>query len=162
MPPDQKRLFREWAYVSAAFRTLWGGGPPDNRAEPWQPVAMRVQAKNSAGVGLDLEGYLVAVGNVQDYGPGWFPFHPQARLDDGLLDVVVLRTHDKLEMLRISAQVLRKAHVRNPNVEYFQSPGPIRIDCLGPPVATHADCELVGRNASVVLTLEPAALTVLF
>jgi diacylglycerol kinase (ATP) len=162
VPPDQKRLFREWAYVTAAFRTLWGGGPPDNRSEPWQPVPMRVQATTGLGASIDVEGYLVAVGNVQDYGPGWFPFHPQARFDDGLLDILVVRTHDKLEMLRIGAQVLRKAHLNNPHVEYFQSPGPIRIECLGPPVATHADCELVGRNAVVELTLEPGALTVLF
>jgi diacylglycerol kinase (ATP) len=162
VPPVEKKLFREWAYVTAAFRTLYGGGPPQRRADPWQPVAMRVTAPTQGGGSADLTGWLVAVGNVEDYGPGWFPFHPWARLDDGLLDVLVVKTHDKLEMMRIGAQVLRRSHVRNPHVEYFQTPGPVDIECLGPPVATHADCELLGRNAHVRLTLEPAALTAVY
>jgi len=62
--------------------------------------------------------------------------------------------------LRIGAQVVSRSHLRNPNVRYFQSPGPIRIDSLGSPVPSHADCELVGRMPGAEITLEPGALTV--
>lgn len=160
--PDEKRLFREWAFVTTAFRTLFGWGPPEKRETPWRPTAMRVQSTTPGGTAIDLEGYLVAAGNVKDYGPGWFPFHPKARLDDGLLDVIVLTTHDKLEMLRIGAQVLHRSHLRNRHVEYFQTPGPVRIESLGEPVPTHADCELVGRSRTCELTLDPGALTALY
>jgi diacylglycerol kinase family enzyme len=160
VPAGEKRLFREWAFVTAAFRTLFGWGAPQKLETPWQPTGLRVQGTLVGGARIDLEGYLVAAGNVKDYGPGWFPFHPKARLDDGLLDVVVVTTHDKLEMLRIGAQVVHRSHLKNRNVEYFQTPGPVRIESLGEPVPTHADCELVGRSRASELTLEPAALTV--
>ena len=161
VPPNEKRLFREWAFVSSAFRTLFGWGAPSSRPEPYEPVELRVRAATPSG-DVDVRGWLAAIGNVKDYGPGWFPFHPLARVDDGLLDVLVVTTQDKIEMMRIGAQVLGRSHLRNPYVQYFQSPGPIRVDSLGAPVPSHADCELVGRTAGAVITLEPGALTVVF
>jgi diacylglycerol kinase family enzyme len=162
VPPVEKRVLREWAFVSSAFRTLFEWGPADKRNEPYVPVEMRVSAQDVGGERREETGYLVAIGNVQDYGPGWFPFHPRARIDDGLLDVLVVTTSDKKDMLRIGADVLRHSHLRNPNVRYFQSAGPIRIESLGAPVAAHADCELAGRLHTSEITLEPAALTVVF
>jgi YegS/Rv2252/BmrU family lipid kinase len=159
VPPDEKRLFREWAYVSAGFRTLFAWGDPERRPAAYEPVEMRVRAEAAHGA-VDVAGWLVAIGNVQDYGPGWFPFHPRARVDDGLLDILVVKTRDRLEMVRIGAQVLQRAHLRNPHVEYFQSRGPIRIECAGPAVPAHADCELVGRLEAATIELEPRALTV--
>lgn len=162
VPPDEKRLFREWAYVSSAFRTLFGWGPEELRPERYEPTELRVRAPDAQGIERDVRGWIVAIGNVQDYGPGWFPFHPRARVDDGFLDVLVVTTQDKVEMMRIGAQVLQRRHLRNPHVEYFQTRGPIRIESLGAAVAAHADCELVGRLASTEITLEPAALHVVY
>lgn len=159
VPADAKRNFREWAYVTAAFRTLFRF--PGEEVDPrvYEPVQMRVRA-DSVGRSIDERGYIVAIGNVQFYGPGWFPFHPQARVDDGLLDVVLIKTRDKAELVRIAGQVVRRVHPQNPQVEYFQTPGPIRIDSLADPVPMHADCELVGRRPGSEITLDPAALTV--
>jgi diacylglycerol kinase family enzyme len=162
VPADEKRNFREWAFVTTAFRTLFEWGPEDKRGEPYVPTRIAVRAKTAQGDEVEEEGYLVAIGNVEDYGPGWFPFHPRAHPDDGLLDVLVVTTQDKLEMVRIGAAVLRRAHLRNPHVRYFQTPGPIRIESRGDAVATHADCELVGRSATAQIDLEPAALTVVY
>jgi len=162
VPPTDKRNFREWAYVTSAFRTLFGWGAAEARGEVYVPTQLRVRARTEDGTAIDENGYFVAVGNVEDYGPGWFPLHPRAQVDDGLLDVLVVTTQDKLEMVRIGAAVLRRAHVRNPHVRYFQTPGPIHIESLGDPVPTHADCELVGRAREATLELEPAALTVLY
>jgi diacylglycerol kinase family enzyme len=161
VPPVEKRLFREWAFVSTAFRTLFGWGAAGSRLEPYEPVQLRVRAPTPEGE-FDQHGWLAAVGNVKDYGPGWFPFHPRARVDDGLIDVLIVTTRDKMEMVRIGAQVLQRSHLKNPNVRYVQSPGPIRIESLGEPVPAHADCELVGRIASTEILLEPQALTVVF
>jgi diacylglycerol kinase (ATP) len=162
VPPVEKRLLREWAFVSAAFRTLFGWGNADKSIEPYVPTLLRVQATTEDGSAVDLQGWFLACGNVQDYGPGWFPFHPHARVDDGLLDVLVVTTHDKLEMMRIGAQVLSRSHLSNPHVRYFQSRGPVHIESLGEPVPAHADCELVGRRARSEIGLEPGALTVVY
>jgi len=162
VPPDEKRVFREWAFVTSAFRTLFEWGPADKRGETYVPVEMRVTAPGIGDACHEERGFFVAVGNVQEYGPAWFAFHPRARVDDGLLDVLVVTTRDKKEMVRIGADVLRQAHLRNPHVRYFQSRGPIRIESLGEPVAAHADCELAGRIQVAEIGLEPAALTVVF
>jgi len=162
VPPDEKRVLREWAFVTSAFRTLFEWGPADKRGETYVPVEMRVTAPGIGDARHEERGFFVAVGNVQEYGPAWFAFHPRARVDDGLLDVLVVTTRDKKEMVRIGADVLRQAHLRNPHVRYFQSRGPIRIESLGEPVAAHADCELAGRIQVAEICLEPAALTVVF
>jgi diacylglycerol kinase family enzyme len=161
VPPVEKRLFREWAFVTAAFRTMFGWGAPGSRLEPYEPIELRVQATTASG-DVDVRGWLAAIGNVKDYGPGWFQFHPRARVDDGLLDVLVVTTRDKMELVRIGAQVLQRSHLRNPHVEYFQSPGPIRIESLSEPVPAHADCELLGRTTGATVTLEPRILEVVF
>lgn len=162
VPPDEKRIFREWAFVTSAFRTLFEWGPADKRGESYVPVQMRVTAPGIAADRHEEMGYLVAIGNVQDYGPAWFPFHPHARVDDGLLDVLVVTTCEKKAMVRIGAEVLRHAHLRNPHVRYFQSRGPIRVEALGGSVAAHADCELAGRMRVAEISVDPAALTVLY
>ena len=162
VPPEEKRLLREWAFVSTAFRTLFGWGSAEKPIEPYVPTALRVRGTAVDGSAVDLNGWFLAFGNVQDYGPGWFPFHPHARVDDGLLDVLVVTTHDKLEMIRIGAQVLSRSHLRNPHVRYFQSRGPLYVESLGEPVPAHADCELLGRRAQSEIGLEPGALTVVY
>ena len=161
VPANEKRAFREWAYVSAAFKTMFGWGATDPEAAAYEPVAMRVRAPAIDGSEHDVTGYVVAVGNVQFYGPGWFPFHPRARVDDGLLDVVMITTPDKREMVRIAGQVIRRQHLGNPNVAYFQTAGPIRIEC-STPVPMHADCELLGRGLAATLEVIPAALEVVY
>jgi diacylglycerol kinase family enzyme len=161
VPSTDKRNFREWAYVTAAFRTLFGWGPSEGR-EPYVPTRMRVRGTSVDGTAVEEEGYLIAIGNVEDYGPGWFPLLPRAHVDDGLLDVLVMTTRDKLEMVRIAAAVLRRAHLRNPHVRYFQTRGPIHVESLAEPVPAHADCELVGRSVAFTVDLEPRALTVLY
>jgi len=159
VPANEKRTFREWAYVSAAFKTMFGWGPGDASSAAYEPVAMRVRAPSIDQREHDVTGFVVAVGNVQFYGPGWFPFHPRARVDDGLLDVVLVTTPDKLEMVRIAGQVVRRQHLSNPNVAYFQTAGPIRIDA-SEPVPMHADCELLGRGLVTRLEVLPGALAV--
>jgi YegS/Rv2252/BmrU family lipid kinase len=159
VPANEKKTFREWAYVSAAFKTLFGWGAADPRSAAYEPIAMRVQAPAAGGGVHDVTGYVVAIGNVQFYGPGWFPFHPRARVDDGLLDVVLVTTPDKREMVRIAGQVVRRQHLANPKVAYFQTAGPIDITCAEP-VPMHADCELLGRGTTTRIEALPAALEV--
>ena len=162
VPPKDKRAFRELAYVTAAFRTLFGWGPEDVGVGQYEPRELRVRGRAEGGREVDVNGYLVAAGNVQFYGPGWFPFHPRARIDDGLLDLIVIRTRDKLELMRIASQVLTRTHLRNPNVEYFQSRDLVRVDSLEGPVPMHADCELVGQSPTNELGIDAAALTVVY
>jgi len=58
---------------------------------------------------------LVAVGNGPSYGGG-MQVVPQAVLDDGLLDVMVLEPVSRLEFLRIFPRVYSGTHVSHPRV----------------------------------------------
>ncbi len=61
------------------------------------------------------EAMLVAVGNGSSYGGG-MRVCPDARLDDGLLDVTVLGPISKLEFLRVFPTVYKGTHVDHPAV----------------------------------------------
>lgn len=58
---------------------------------------------------------LVAVGNTDSYGGG-FKITPDAILDDGLLDVCVVREISKLELLRVLPRVFSGQHVTHQSV----------------------------------------------
>ncbi|MGZ4589644.1 MAG: diacylglycerol kinase [Actinomycetes bacterium] len=63
----------------------------------------------------ETEAMLVAVGNGSSYGGG-MRVCPDARLDDGLLDVTVLGKISKPEFVRIFPTVYKGTHVRHPAV----------------------------------------------
>jgi diacylglycerol kinase family enzyme len=50
-----------------------------------------------------------------------FLIAPKARLDDGLLDVVLLKSISRIGLLRLFRTVFDGSHIRHPQVEYFQA-----------------------------------------
>lgn len=70
--------------------------------------------------GKTLEGSFVLIGNGRYYG-GPFPVFPNARIDDGLLDVIVLKNVGHLDLIRYLQGVLFGTHVGMDDVEYFQT-----------------------------------------
>ena len=72
-------------YLYAALRTLAG----------WKHARFRVTVD---GREQEVVGYSVAVGNSKAYGGGMFVF-PDAKLDDGLLNVLTVEQHGKLRWL---------------------------------------------------------------
>ncbi len=161
VPSKDKRFLKEWAFVIAGLRTMFGWNPEEHRFETYRPPLMRVRGVDAAGQAVDMRGYFVAIGNVRDYGSRLFPFMPTARLDDGLLDVVVVHTRELLELLQIGQQVVARTHLRNPNVFSFQSRAPVIVESLEEPVPMHADCELLARDRQSAVRIEPGALRVL-
>ena len=70
--------------------------------------------------GRSREGSFVLIGNGRYYG-GPFPVFPNARLDDGLLDVIILKNVGHLDLIRYLQGVLFGTHVGMNDVEYFQT-----------------------------------------
>jgi diacylglycerol kinase (ATP) len=64
---------------------------------------------------LDLEAMLVAIANSASYGGG-MRICPDARADDGLLDVMVLDPLRTLELLRVFPRVYAGTHIEHPAV----------------------------------------------
>ncbi len=112
-----------------------------------------------AGDNFDVRrpGLLVAVGNAHRYGKG-IKVTPQARLDDGLLDVCLVGHIHKLKLLPILPTVFFGAHVWFKEVECFRT-RTLRLE-TGRPLALYADGEYIGHTP-VEIEILPGALKVI-
>jgi diacylglycerol kinase (ATP) len=99
---------------------------------------------------------LVAVANGPSYGGG-MRVCPDARIDDGLLDVLVVEPISRLELVRIFPRVYAGTHVRHPKV-VLRRARRVRVAAEG--IVGYADGE---RMAALPLTCEavPAAVNLL-
>jgi YegS/Rv2252/BmrU family lipid kinase len=88
------------------------------------------------------EGSFVLVGNGRLYG-GPFPFFKQAVLDDGLLDVLVFKRLNYLQMVRYLQDVIFSSQITSPEVEYFQTTS-LRVTSEEA-VPVELDGELIGN-----------------
>jgi YegS/Rv2252/BmrU family lipid kinase len=88
-------------YLYAALRAL----------AAWKPAAFTVAIDGERHA---ITGYSVAVGNSRAYGGGMFLL-PQAELDDGLLDVLMIERHSKLRFLRDLPKVFKGTHLDSPH-----------------------------------------------
>ena len=118
-----------------------------------QPAAYRLEVDGEL---MPAEAVLVAVANGSSYGGG-MRIVPTARLDDGLLDVLVAAPVRPVQMLRLLPAVYRGGHVAHPAVRVLRA----RILRMhGPPLTAYADGEPVGE-LPLTVAVEPGALTVL-
>ncbi len=87
----------------------------------------------------ETEAMLVAVGNGSSYGGG-MRVCPDARMDDGLLDVTVLGPISKPEFLRVFPTVYKGTHVRHPAVTVRRAR---TVSLTAPGVMAYADGERI-------------------
>lgn len=108
------------------------------------------------GEAWDTEAMLVAVANSPSYGGG-MRVCPDARLDDGVLDVMVLGPMSRVEFVRVFPTVYKGTHVHNPAVTIKRASS---ITVSAPGVTAYADGERVAL-LPVVCESVPQALHVL-
>ena len=128
---ELKKKIGPLAYVWAGLKTLTGSFPP-------------VEAGTARGAA-------VFIGNGRFYG-GRYRLFPDARLDDGQLDVCVF---ENLKLLRHGWPILRGKHPGRRGVHYFQTD---RVECRGV-----APFELDGEDAGdapVTFTVKARALQI--
>ena len=101
--------------------------------------------------GETREGSFVLIGNGRYYG-GPFPVFPKARMDDGLLDVIVFQKMGHLDLIRYLQGVLFGTHVGMPDVDYFQT-ARLTVESTDQ-VPVEVDGEVIG---TVPVTFEFAA-----
>jgi YegS/Rv2252/BmrU family lipid kinase len=128
---NEARLIRGNAvYLYAALRALAG----------WR------QARFSVSVGgerHEVSGFSVAVGNSRCYGGGMMVL-PQAELDDGQLDVLIVGGTSKLRFLRGLPKVFKGAHLDEPDVTVLRGE---RVDVdADRPFVVYADGDPIGTT----------------
>lgn len=108
------------------------------------------------GVALRTEAMLVAVGNGPSFGGG-LRITEGAKLDDGLLDVVIIKPMSKPALIRTYPKLFKGTHTTHPAYEHHLAR---TVTIAAPGIVTYADGE---RFGPLPLTVEcvPGALTVL-
>jgi YegS/Rv2252/BmrU family lipid kinase len=139
-PPQLGRL----VYVYGALRAL----------AAWQGARFVVEAD---GERVEFEGWSVVVANSGFYGGGMH-VAPDARLDDGALDVVWLAESSRAGLLRLMAKVFRGTHVRDPGVSVRRA-AEVTVSA-DRPFTVYADGDPIA-GLPVTLRAVPAALKVL-
>ncbi|HET7690770.1 MAG TPA: diacylglycerol kinase [Nocardioidaceae bacterium] len=105
---------------------------------------------------VELEAMMVAVGNGVSYGGG-LRMAEGAVLDDGFLDVVIIRPMSKPHLVKTYPRLFNGTHVRHPSYEHHLVR---RVTVTAPDIVAYADGE---RFGALPLTVEvvPRALRVL-
>jgi diacylglycerol kinase (ATP) len=109
-----------------------------------------IDGKNFSGNYL-----LVAVANSQSFGGG-MKVTPEASLEDGLVDVLLLKPLGRLEFLRIYPRVFKGTHVTDRRV-IIQRGATVRVDARG--VIAYADGERMS-SLPVEVRVAPRSLLV--
>jgi diacylglycerol kinase family enzyme len=104
---------------------------------------------------IDRVGQGVLIGNLGRLQAG-LPIMPDARPDDGLLDVAVLETRTLLDWLTLALRVLLRRR-RDPQLELFQARR-IEVSC-DRPQPVERDGDLAGARDHLLVEVVPAALT---
>ncbi len=108
------------------------------------------------GCELRLDAMLVAVGNGPSFGGG-LRITEGALLDDGLLDVVIIKPMSKAGLVRTYPKLFKGTHVTHPQYEHHRVRS---VTVAAPGIVSYADGE---RFGALPLTVEcaPGALSVL-
>ena len=131
-------------YVYGALRAL----------AAWQPVAFDLRLD---GEPIAVNGYTVAACNSGYYGGGMH-VAPDASLDDGLLDVVLIAEHSKRGFLRNLPKAFKGAHVEHPAVRVLR--GRELHVTTDRPFTVYADGDPIG-DTPLTIRVVPHALRVL-
>lgn len=103
---------------------------------------------------LSTEAMLIAVSNGKSYGGGMLVC-PNAEINDGLFDVMVLHPISKLEFMKVFPQVFAGTHVSHPAVEIVRSKT-VSIESVA---VAYADGERIGQLPVSAECIHNAALT---
>ncbi len=113
-----------WSYVMPALQTIWESS--------FLPLSVSVDGKPVFGPAQGM----VFVGNVKEYGTG-FPVLPDARSDDGVLDVCILPCASHEDLLRLALHTVAGDHPTLEGAKYLKAkrvsvtaakPVPVQLD----------------------------------
>jgi YegS/Rv2252/BmrU family lipid kinase len=139
---NESKLVRgNLVYAYGALRALAG----------WKPA--RFEVRIDGGEVRARTGYTVAAANSKAYGGGMF-MAPDASLEDGLLDVIIVGHVPKRTFLRLLPTVFKGEHVRQHNVEVLRG-REVEISC-DRPFTMYADGDPIAELPVTVRVLAGA------
>ena len=143
-PEGLKRLVGWPAYLVSGAKHLRGGGIRVTlRIDDGEPMQRRVRT--------------VLVGNVGKL-QGNIPLMPDAVIDDGLLDVVVIAPRTVLDWARVSGRVVRRADKPDRRMERFRA-SHVLVE-TSRPQPRQLDGDVIEDSRTMDIRVEPRALKV--
>ncbi len=119
--------------------------------------SMRVQVRIDGGEPIRARARTVVIGNVGKL-QGGLELLPDARPDDGLLDVAVIVSHSLMDWLRVLSRVIiRRAHVDDRYTTYQGKKIRVTLRSAQP---REIDGDVIDDSSLLVVQIEPAALRV--
>jgi YegS/Rv2252/BmrU family lipid kinase len=141
--PKLKARLGAVAYVLSGFRNL-------------RRTATRYELRLDDRQPITRTGQGVLIGNLGRL-QGGLPVMPDARPDDGLLDVAVLRTRTVLDWLRLATSVIVRRRPSEPELELHRA-GRVEVRC-STPQPLERDGEPADPTTHLVVEVVPGALT---
>ncbi|MCS6950851.1 MAG: diacylglycerol kinase family lipid kinase [bacterium] len=129
------------AYVAAVLQTI----------VTFQPVSMRIRLDDHT---VQHDALLCSVANAQYYGGG-MRIAPFAQVDDGWLDVCIVRAVHKLEFVRMFPRVFSGTHITHPHFLMYRAKQ-VHVESTHP-VPVLIDGDVVGTTP-VQFYLHPGAI----
>ena len=117
----------------------------------FKPIQFRIFADEKV---LEIEAMLIAIGNGPSYGGG-MQVCPNADLQDGLFDIMILHPVSKLEFIKVFPTVYKGTHIEHPQVEVIRAKR-VRIESSA---VAYADGERIGQLPVQVEALPQTLLT---
>jgi diacylglycerol kinase (ATP) len=149
-----------------ALRVIYGSVFPRSKALNIYGVLRALATYAPRRVAVSWEGgdftgevMFAAVTNTQSYGGG-FKVSPDARVDDGALDLCIVRRTRRLNLLRQFPRILKGTHGALPEVILARSRW-VRIESLDGPLPVPLDGELGLAQTPVEVRCEPRMLQVI-
>lgn len=118
-----------------------------------RPIPYRIELD---GRSFEVDATMVTVGNGPTYGGG-MAICPDAKLDDGFLDVTVVRGCSRTRLVRLSPTLYKGTHVSLPEVDVYRAES---VTLSAPGVVAYADGERF-QALPVRICAVPSAVSVL-
>ncbi len=142
----EKRRFGRMAYLWTGFRELLG----------LQPRTFRLRID---GQRHHFRAAEVMVANLGAVGEPAIRWGPQVCVDDGLVDVCVVRARSALDLVRIAGSVLLGRQRSEPNLRFLRAQRQVHI-ATGVPLPVQGDGDFIGHTP-VRIRVVPSALQVI-
>jgi len=107
---------------ATSSRFKWMGNTSYSMGVFWQLALMKTYplVLELDGERLERTNFFVEIANTQFTG-ATFHMAPKAKIDDGLLDVVLLNKTSRLRVLKLFPTIFKGTHIEQPEVEMFQA-----------------------------------------
>jgi len=152
------------AEISARFRALKKRGFPAyvriilSEFGKFSPVTCRIFTEAGTPVPIETRAFIVAVANSDQYGNNGY-IAPAARIDDGLLDLTLIRRANWLTALPLALRLLTRRLHGSPDVAHMRAPRfVIERDAPG---LIHTDGEPRQTAPTVEVSILPHSLRVM-